>query len=210
MFICQYCRQEKKNANSHRNHERLCKSNPNRQRSPFEDPEIQRTRVKSNAAIKGTAKPWTNSQREHARQVSLTRWTKEKRKEQSEKMKSVMAQAVQNHPESYSYKNFCGRSKKTIYNGQWLHSSWGLLVAQWLDTQNIQWTRKVPGFEYIWQGSRKSYFPDFYLPELDVYLEVKGYETDKDREKWKSIPGLIVIKEKEIKIIQPETYSTRG
>lgn len=28
------------------------------------------------------------------------------------------------------------------------------------------------------------YTPDFYLPDLDLYIEVKGYETDKDRSKW--------------------------
>ena len=31
-FICRFCGQEKKNENSLRNHERLCKENPNRQR----------------------------------------------------------------------------------------------------------------------------------------------------------------------------------
>ena len=34
-FICQYCGKICKNANSHRNHERLCHDNPNRQISSF-------------------------------------------------------------------------------------------------------------------------------------------------------------------------------
>lgn len=34
-FICKYCKKECKNCNSLRNHERLCKYNPNRQESPF-------------------------------------------------------------------------------------------------------------------------------------------------------------------------------
>lgn len=34
-FICKYCGKVCKNANSLRNHERLCKKNPNRQISPF-------------------------------------------------------------------------------------------------------------------------------------------------------------------------------
>lgn len=36
MFICQYCGKECKNANSLRNHERLCKQNPDRQTSWLE------------------------------------------------------------------------------------------------------------------------------------------------------------------------------
>lgn len=35
MLICKYCGKECKNENSLRNHERLCKKNPNRQDSPF-------------------------------------------------------------------------------------------------------------------------------------------------------------------------------
>lgn len=34
-FICKYCKKECKNSNSLRNHERLCKYNPNRQESQF-------------------------------------------------------------------------------------------------------------------------------------------------------------------------------
>ena len=35
-YICKYCGKECKNANSLRNHERLCKSNPNHQKNPME------------------------------------------------------------------------------------------------------------------------------------------------------------------------------
>lgn len=36
MYNCKYCCKECKNANSLRNHERLCKSNPDRQLTPYE------------------------------------------------------------------------------------------------------------------------------------------------------------------------------
>ena len=39
---CKFCNKECKNANSLRNHERLCKLNPNRQRTCFEDIEFQK------------------------------------------------------------------------------------------------------------------------------------------------------------------------
>lgn len=34
MLLCQYCKKECKNENSLRNHERLCKDNPNKQPHP--------------------------------------------------------------------------------------------------------------------------------------------------------------------------------
>lgn len=39
---CKFCNKECKNQNSLRNHERLCKLNPNRQKTCFEDVEFQK------------------------------------------------------------------------------------------------------------------------------------------------------------------------
>lgn len=50
IYVCRFCGRECKNSNSLRNHERLCKDNPNRQESPF---------VKHNNMIKnGDRVPW--------------------------------------------------------------------------------------------------------------------------------------------------------
>jgi len=113
-------------------------------------------------------------------------------------MKQKMADAVEKHPESYSYKNYCGRSKKILYKDALLHSSWEYEVAVWLDNHNIQWTRKVLGFKYFWSSSIRTYYPDFYLPDLNLYLEIKGYKTDRDLEKWKSIKNLVVFEKDKI------------
>jgi len=44
---------------------------------------------------------------------------------------------------------------------------------------------------------------DFYIESKNVYVEVKGYETDRDRSKWLQFPEkLCIIKEKEIKQIR--------
>ena len=118
-----------------------------------------------------------------------------------------MQQVVLQNPAAYSYKNFCGRSKKTWYNGQLMHSSWELDVAKWFDANKITWTKKVQGFKYIWNEEIKTYFPDFYLEQIDLYVEVKGYETDRDKAKWKSVPNLLVLKEKEIKLIQQNKFN---
>lgn len=56
-------------------------------------------------------------------------------------------------------------------------------------------------------GSR-TYFPDFYLPNLDLYIEVKGYERERDLAKWSQFPEkLIVLKKQEIEEIKKGTFS---
>ena len=51
-YICKYCGKECKNANSLRNHERLCKLNPDHQITLFSDKEWQQSRVHSNQFIR--------------------------------------------------------------------------------------------------------------------------------------------------------------
>lgn len=61
-----------------------------------------------------------------------------------------------------------------MYNGVQLHSSYETRVAIDLDANNIRWTRPAP---IIWRdtnGENHRYYPDFYLPDLDIYLEPKN------------------------------------
>lgn len=69
-----------------------------------------------------------------------------------------------------------------FYNGVWLDSKWELRVAISLDENNVRWERPSEGF--IWNDKGQRYFPDFYLPEFDVYLDPKNsYLQVKDKEK---------------------------
>ena len=52
MLICKYCNKECKNDNSLRNHERLCKSNPDRQSTIVETDDFKLNHKRSNGAIK--------------------------------------------------------------------------------------------------------------------------------------------------------------
>ena len=52
-------------------------------------------------------------------------------------------------------------------------------------------------------GKVSYYTPDFWIEELKGYLEVKGYETDLDRCKWKQFPEMLTIwKKEEIKNLE--------
>jgi hypothetical protein len=55
-----------------------------------------------------------------------------------------------------------------------LESSWELAIAKWLDNNQLDWTRPahLPWIDK--KGKKRKYFPDFYLPKYDVYLDPKN------------------------------------
>jgi hypothetical protein len=70
-----------------------------------------------------------------------------------------------------------------------MDSTWEVVMAMRLDELNIKWERdenmKLP---YLMRSGRKrNYIPDFYLPEYDAYIEVKGYMTESAKHKMKSV-----------------------
>ena len=101
-----------------------------------------------------------------------------------------------------------GRCKKIHYlspiaGDVLLDGSWELLVAGWLDKHTVSWVRNKKRFPYEDAGRVRYYTPDFYLLEKDLYLEVKGYETDLDRLKWSQFPEkLVVLRKHEIHAIK--------
>jgi hypothetical protein len=117
-------------------------------------------------------------------------WDNEKRKRHSISMKN----AVLNHPLSYSANNVCGRTKKIDYNGMKVTGTWELEVAKFLDRKNIKWTNIIAPFQYEWENKTRNYFPDFYLFDYDLFIEVKGNQTKRDEAKWSVVENLMIIK----------------
>jgi hypothetical protein len=65
-----------------------------------------------------------------------------------------------------------------------LESSWEIAVAEALISANIPWTRPEPLPWKDSMGVSHLYFPDFYIPEDDVYLDPKNpYCMSRDKEK---------------------------
>jgi len=61
-------------------------------------------------------------------------------------------------------------------------SSWEANILRYLNSQNIKWLYEPKVF--VFEKERKgaiSYLPDIYLPELDIWVEVKGMLTSRDR-----------------------------
>jgi hypothetical protein len=64
-----------------------------------------------------------------------------------------------------------------------VRGTWELKVAEWLTNQGRLWERKryllyVDSFQV-----KRTYVPDFYLPETQEYWEIKGYFSEKDKNK---------------------------
>ena len=202
------------NPNSLRNHERLCKENPNKQiiKSNFEGYNKRRKELglpgnnqHTKAKKEGRVIIPSDELRKRMSDAGKGRkLTEEQKSRISESMKRV----VREKPESYSASNVNGRVKKVLYKGVLLDSKWELEFAEWCDKESISWEKNTVGFEYEWNGNR-IYYPDFYLKDLKRFVEVKGYERERDLIKWKSIPDLIIIKIEEIKKIRQGSYKLK-
>ena len=207
-YICQYCGKKCKNLNSLIQHEIRCKANPDKIDMSYIKPGHSKGHKGTNQFIKakelGLEIPIvTNETREKLSNIWKGKHhTEESKKKLSESMKN----AVIKYPDSYSSSNVNGRVKHYQYNGYILDGTWEVEVAKYLDSKNIKWEKPSKGFEYEWNNSSHIYFPDFYLPDYNYYIEVKGYQRERDIHKWNVVDNLIIIKENEINEIRKNIY----
>lgn len=212
---CKYCNKLCKNHLSLSAHQRLCKNNPNKQLSWLEKqilagvrlPHLDSLKFKEKQRQIRLSQPPLSE--ETKRKISIKSKAIQNTPEYKEKHSSIMKEVVLKYPESYSDNNVVGRSKHFTVDGIRYNSTWEYEVAKFLTDSNILWERKgIKPENYYWNNSWHLYFPDFYLPEYDCYIEVKGYETERDREKWLgSSKKVIVLKEKELKLIKEGKYT---
>jgi hypothetical protein len=67
------------------------------------------------------------------------------------------------------------------YKGIKMRSTWEVLYAKYLDKNKIRWLYESKTFDL----GNTTYTPDFYLPETDTYIEIKGYWRDDAKKKFK-------------------------
>lgn len=197
-MVCQFCGREGTNR-SISQHIVRCKNNPDKivlDRKGEKNPKFGKKGCNQFTKAKSEGKIVKISDETRNKLGSANRGRMQSDNERA-KRSLVMKKAVKEHPDSYSASNLNGRTKKILYNGIVLDGSWEYEVAKWLDKNSISWTKDVKGFEYEWHGKR-TYFPDFYLPDLDIYVEVKGFERERDRIKWKVVENIVILKRKEI------------
>jgi len=78
------------------------------------------------------------------------------------------------------------KSMKTNINGKSyiLESSYESIVADSLNENGIEWIRPEPFFYKDGKGNTRRYYPDFFLPEYNLYLDPKNdylIKTDIDK-----------------------------
>jgi hypothetical protein len=117
---------------------------------------------------KALGRPLSN---EHKRNVSLT---------------------VSRKVEQGTWHNSFSKCRKKLYAGQSFDGSWEVELARWFDSEKIEWIRNQESFPYFFEKDRK-YIPDFYLPQIDCYVEVKGWKTAKDDAKWSHFPKRLIV-----------------
>lgn len=168
LLFCKYCDISFDslyyNNNQKANHIRWCSKNPMRISYIFN---LNKTR----AAKKNFENQYTKAKKE-GREIPVSK-TKGKvghffGKTHTEKTKQLMREKalLSSHR----------RLKKGIveYNGIILDSSWELELAKRLDYLNIKWIRPKPIPWKDLNGVNHNYFPDFYLPLFDLFLDPKN------------------------------------
>lgn len=102
--------------------------------------------------------------------------------------KDKISETVNDKIKSGDWHVSLAKNMRYSYNGVVLHGSWEYSYAKWLDDSKTRWFRCSESFPYIFEGKHRSYTPDFYLPDTNEYIEIKGYKTLKDEAKWDQFP----------------------
>ena len=101
----------------------------------------------------------------------------------SEETKRKISEIGRNNPYQRKCKKTLPYTKLdgTVVN---LDSSYERFVAKFLDDHNIEWER-TGIFEWVDStGKKHHYFPDFYIPKLNIYLDPKNeycFEAQKEK-----------------------------
>jgi len=84
------------------------------------------------------------------------------------------------------------------YKEYLMKSNWEIIYAKYLDKNNIKWLYESKTFDL----GNTTYTPDFYLPQTDEYIEIKGWFRDDAKKKFrlfkKSYPEIKIVLIKDI------------
>lgn len=85
---------------------------------------------------------------------------------------------IKNARKGGGFRKGAGRGKKeyveNILNEKFLlRSSYEIILANWLNDQNILWVQPK-SFFYELNGKKMRYFPDFFLPDYSIIIETKN------------------------------------
>ena len=108
--------------------------------------------------------------------------------------KEKISKSMKSNPNAGGYRVGSGRGNKMWYESNiagrvFLDSSYEYRLAVFLDSNNINWTKNKIKFPYVDEDGKDRYYtPDFYLKDLELYIETKGFKTIRDDYKWNQFP----------------------
>ena len=146
------------------NHSRWCLKNPKRKQY-VDNLKHVRAQISETARKAANAKikqMWKDGKYSH---LKFDNWLGKKHTEESKKKMSESARKL-------THRRL--RKGTVRYKGILLDSSWELALAKRLDEINIRWIRPKPIKWIDKKGLERNYFPDFYLPDYDLYLDPKN------------------------------------
>lgn len=131
-----------------------------------------------------------------------------KGRKHSEESKEKMRVAInKRYDEGWDPK--AGRAPKYKYKDFTVDGSWELEFCKWGDEVGLVYERNLDRFEYEFEERIHKYKPDFKL-QKGLYVEVKGYQTEKDNAKWEQFPhDLIVLKRSQIDRIKKRIFKLK-
>ena len=193
-LFCKYCGKQCKNLNSLKQHEVRCKNNPS---FIFVKDNLYEYRLKLQSGdkivwnkgltkdtddrVKAQGETFHNRYENGEIKVwceGLTKDTDERIKQYASKISETISSKIEDSDWH------CQTKKRIEYKDDVFDSDWEFEFVKFLDVHNIKWIRKISPFIYIYENSEHRYFPDLYLPDYDLYIEIKGYCTEKDKAKW--------------------------
>jgi hypothetical protein len=96
-------------------------------------------------------------------------------------------------------------NKQSIYKDERFDSQWEVELAKFLDAHNIAWTRPDCIFWFDANNKQHRYWPDFYLPKHNLYLDPKNpIAIIKQREKLEIVSKQISLIYGNLKTIQEQ------
>jgi hypothetical protein len=192
---CKYCKLSFNgiSTSERANHSRWCNKNPKRSEyvaknngSQFKTPEVI---AKRNIGIK---KAWLDGKYDHVIHTGNTGY------KHTEATLQVLREKALASPHRRLVRSIRDYIKKdgTIVK---LDSAWEEVLAKRLDELEINWERPCAVKWVDMQGITRNYFPDFYLPDYNVYLDPKNpYAIKAQQEKidclTAQLTNLIIIK----------------
>lgn len=201
MANCKFCGFETKSLGLSM-HERFCKANPNK-------------RLHGDGGVKKGNKPWCTGKSlslEHRNKISESLIGKcngiGSTPEKEELRKERIRKALENNPKSGGFRLRSGRGQKEWYHSEiagdvYVRSSYEKRFVLWLDSRQLNWKWNKDFFEYQWENKKRKYYPDFYLPDQNLFVEIKGFKTKKDQAKWNQFPtSLVVIFGKDLEYLE--------